>query len=74
VSAAEFLTPPLWGLTRSRPWLHDGRAPTLDGAVLAHDGEAVEARNAYAELHDEERAPIRVYLTSLTRARRLASP
>jgi hypothetical protein len=74
VSGAEMLTAPLWGLSRSRPWLHDGRAPTLDAAILGHDGEATDARDAYGALRDEERAPLRVYVNSLTRARRLASP
>ncbi|MEO7327485.1 MAG: di-heme oxidoredictase family protein, partial [Minicystis sp.] len=66
-----FLTRPLWGLARSRPYLHDGRAATLEDAILLHGGEAQSARDAYAVLKDSDRAPVRVYLTSLTRARRL---
>ena len=72
--AAQFLTRPLWGLARSRPYLHDARAPTLEDAILLHGGEAQEARDAYAALTEPERAPIRVYLMSLTRARRMVSP
>ena len=74
VLAAQFLTRPLWGVARSRPYLHDARAPTLDAAILAHGGEALAARDAYAALSDEERGPLRIYLTSLSRARRLAAP
>jgi len=74
VSEAAFLTRPLWGIARSRPYLHDARAPTLDRAILEHSGKATRARNAYAELNDEQRGPIRVYLMSLTRARRIVSP
>lgn len=74
VSGAEMVTRPLWGVARSRPYLHDARAPTLDQAILEHSGEATEARNRYAELDDPGRAPIRVYLTSLTRAPRMVSP
>jgi mono/diheme cytochrome c family protein len=66
-----FLTRPLWGVARSRPYLHDGRAATLEDAILAHGGEAQPARDAYAALKDSDRAPLRVYLTSFTRARRL---
>jgi Di-haem oxidoreductase, putative peroxidase len=66
-----FLTRPLWGVARSRPYLHDGRAATMEDAILLHGGEAQEARDAYAKLKDSERAPVRVFLTSLTRARRL---
>ncbi|MCA9708444.1 MAG: hypothetical protein KDK70_21520, partial [Myxococcales bacterium] len=66
-----FLTPPLWGLAHSRPYLHDGRAATVEEAILLHGGEALAARDAYARLPDEARAPLRVFLASLVRARRL---
>jgi Di-haem oxidoreductase, putative peroxidase len=74
VSGAAFITPPLWGLARSAPYLHDGRAATLDRAITEHSGEATAAAKAYAALVDEERAPVRIYLMSLTRARRLVTP
>jgi Di-haem oxidoreductase, putative peroxidase len=74
VPADEFLTPPLWGVARSRPYLHDGRAPTLEDAILLHGGEAQAAADAFAELDDAGRAPLRVFLTSLVRARRLVTP
>lgn len=35
-----FLTRPLWGIERSRPYLHDAHAPTLEDAILLHGGEA----------------------------------
>ncbi len=71
VAGTLFLTRPLWGVARSRPYLHDGRAATMEDAILLHGGEAQAARDAYAKLKDSERAPVRVFLTSLTRARRL---
>ncbi len=46
----EFKTAPLWGLKFSAPYLHDGRAPTIDQAVQAHDGEASVARDRYNKL------------------------
>jgi hypothetical protein len=70
----QFLTPPLWGIARSRPYLHDGRAPTLEDAITAHAGEAEATRDAYLALEPSQRGAIRVYLTSLTRARRLIAP
>ncbi len=70
----QFITPPLWGLSRSGPWLHDGRAPTIADAILLHGGEAKASRDRFAALSEKERAPLRVYLTSLTRARRLVAP
>ena len=66
-----FLTRPLWGVARSRPYLHDGRAATLEDAILLHGGEAESSRDAYAALKPTEQAPVHVYLSSLTRARRL---
>lgn len=74
VLPSHFLTRPLWGIARSRPYLHDARAPTLDEAILQHSGEALSARDAYAQLSDHDRAPIRIFLMSLSRARRISSP
>jgi hypothetical protein len=68
-----FLTRPLWGVGRSRPYLHDGRAATLEDAILQHGGEAQAARDAYAALGDPERGSVRVFLTSLSRAKRLVT-
>lgn len=69
-----FLTRPLWGLARSRPYLHDAHAPTIEDAILLHGGEAQASRDAFAALSDPERAPLRVFLTCLTRARRVVVP
>jgi CxxC motif-containing protein (DUF1111 family) len=74
VAREQFLTRPLWGLARSRPYMHDGRAPTIEDAILLHAGEAQAERDAYEALTEIERAALRVYLTSLTRARRMISP
>ncbi|MBM4358517.1 MAG: hypothetical protein FJ096_10460 [Deltaproteobacteria bacterium] len=71
---SRFLTPPLWGIARSRPYLHDGRAPTLESAIVMHGGEAQAARDAYEALTDRQRGTIRVFLTALTRGRRFAVP
>lgn len=68
-----FLTRPLWGLARSGPYLHDGRAATIEDAILAHGGEAQASRDAYAALDDPKRGTLRVFLTSLTRAKRLVA-
>ncbi len=65
-----FVTRPLWGLARSRPYLHDARAPTMEDAIRAHDGEARQARVAFERLTEPDRGTIRIFLTSLTRARR----
>jgi hypothetical protein len=74
VPGSMFVTRPLWGVARSRPYLHDARAQTLDRAILMHSGQAQSAADAYAKLADEDRGPLRIYLMSLTRARRMSSP
>ncbi len=70
VSPAAFMTPPLWGLSRSGPYMHDGRAPTLEEAIMAHSGEATESQRAYAKLDDDTKGSVRVYINALTRATR----
>jgi hypothetical protein len=74
VAREHFLTRPLWGLSRTRPYMHDGRAPTIEDAIRFHAGEAQAEREAYDALTEAERASIRIYLTALTRARRMISP
>ncbi len=69
-----FLTRPLWGLAFTSPYLHDGRAPTLDDAIRLHGGEAQPSRDAYTELEAEERAALQVFLLSLTRQPKLFVP
>jgi hypothetical protein len=74
VALEEYLTPRLWGVADSAPYLHDGRAPSFDYAIAGHDGEGAAARAAFAAVPPEERGPLRVYLMSLRRASRLIVP
>ncbi len=71
VPADQFLTRPLWGLADTGPWLHDGRAATLDDAILLHGGEAQDERDAFERLPPGAKAELRVFLTSLTRLPRI---
>ena len=54
-------TAPLWGLSyrlrlESAPtFLHDGRARSIEEAILWHAGEADTARNNFEHLPDEQR-------------------
>ncbi len=62
-SGQEFRTAPLWGLSRHRgPYLHDGRAKTLEDAILMHGGEAASAVAAYVRLPSDERRQLRRFL------------
>ncbi len=65
VPRAVFLTKKLWGLASQPPYLHHGRALTLDEAILAHGGEAQAARDGYAALTGEQRDLVVEFLLSL---------
>jgi CxxC motif-containing protein (DUF1111 family) len=61
----EWRTPPLWGLRLIRNFLngdafllHDGRARTIDEAILYHGGEALESRNRFTTLSATDRAAL----------------
>jgi CxxC motif-containing protein (DUF1111 family) len=58
-------TAPLWGVRKLETLLHDGRATTLEQAILAHDGQARRARDRYAHLSSWERAQLIAFLKSL---------
>lgn len=45
-----YKTPPLWGVKDTAPYMHDGRAEDLRGAIEAHFGEALAAKNAFLAL------------------------
>ncbi|QDG51544.1 c-type cytochrome [Persicimonas caeni] len=68
----EWRTPPLWGVGLTQTvlpgsgYLHDGRARTLEEAILWHGGEAEAARNQFRdELDASEREALVAFLQSL---------
>lgn len=77
VGTQEFLTPELWGVGSTGPWLHDGRAASLEEAIDLHgiDGppaigdparsEAQEERDAFNALSDGQREAVVTFLRSL---------
>jgi CxxC motif-containing protein (DUF1111 family) len=64
-TGAEMRTAPLWGLRFITPYLHDGRATTLDQAILAHDGQARGSRDQFANLASSVKAKLIAFLQSL---------
>ncbi len=64
-TGAEFRTQPLWGVVAVAPYLHDGRATTLDAAIRFHGGEAAASRDAYVGATDTERDDLLEFLASL---------
>lgn len=61
----EFRSAPLWGVSMFAPYLHDGRAATLDEAIRMHGGEAAAIRQAYENLTQEQRDDVLSFLRHL---------
>lgn len=61
----EFRTPPLWGISETGPYMHDGFSGTLDDAIRRHAGEASAVTERYVELSDDERRALLDFLESL---------
>lgn len=61
----EWRTAPLIGLSTRDRYLHDGRADSLDAAILLHGGEAKAAANEYQALQNEEKSLLLHFLKSL---------
>jgi CxxC motif-containing protein (DUF1111 family) len=70
-SGTEWKTAPLWGLglvqtvNPRATFLHDGRARTIEEAILWHGGEAEEAKQTFMQLSSAERAELLSFLESL---------
>ena len=70
-SGREWRTAPLWGIGLARTvdgreaYLHDGRARTLEEAILWHGGEGEKARDAYAAMARADRQRLVKFLESL---------
>lgn len=64
-TGSEFRTQPLWGLAAVGPYLHDGRAETISDAILAHGGEALASRDAFAALSNANQANVVEFLMTL---------
>jgi cytochrome c peroxidase len=77
VGPDEFLTPELWGVGNTGPWLHDGRAASLREAVVWHGedeppavgkpgrSEAQESRDRFVALPAPDREALLTFLRSL---------
>jgi CxxC motif-containing protein (DUF1111 family) len=69
----EWRTPPLWGVRDSAPYLHDGRANTLEEAIAMHAGEADESTNRFNHLTPLQKQKLIAFLKSLVAPEHLAS-
>lgn len=70
-TGSEWRTPPLWGIglvetvNRHTRFLHDGRARSLEEAILWHGGEAERSRERFRNLSATDRAALLRFLESL---------
>jgi CxxC motif-containing protein (DUF1111 family) len=69
---AEWRTPPLWGLGLSKKsqggeyfLLHDGRAKSIEEAILLHGGEAQQSKTNFQQLTSTDKAKLIKFLESL---------
>jgi cytochrome c553 len=74
IGARMWLTRSLAGVGSTGPWLHDGRATTLDDAIRMHGGEAAAITQSYAELVDADRSALLRFLDSLVIYKHKDSP
>jgi CxxC motif-containing protein (DUF1111 family) len=65
----EFITAKLWGVADTAPYLHDGRALTLEEAIVLHGGEAEAARDAFLRLNSKEKNELLLFLRTLRNPR-----
>jgi hypothetical protein len=64
----EFITPRLWGIADTAPYLHDGRALTLVESIEWHDSEGSEAAaaaQAFSALQEKDKNQLIKFLLSL---------
>ncbi len=70
-SSSEWKTPPLWGIglvekvNKHTRFLHDGRAKSIEEAIIWHGGEAENSKNKYLKLNKKDRNYLLKFLNSL---------
>jgi CxxC motif-containing protein (DUF1111 family) len=69
---AEWRTPPLWGLGLSKNsqggqyyLMHDGRAGSIDEAILFHGGESEQIKLNYQRLNEDDKTRLIKFMESL---------
>ena len=71
-TTAEWRTPPLWGMGLSKNsqggqyfLLHDGRAHSIEDAILLHGGEGQQSSNGFRQLSTDDKNRLIKFLESL---------
>ncbi len=67
----EWRTTPLWGIGLAKTvnpkatFLHDGRASTIEEAILWHGGEAEQSKEKFKKLSEKDRSDLLYFVSSL---------
>jgi CxxC motif-containing protein (DUF1111 family) len=64
-TAAEWRTPPLWGVADSAPYMHDGRASTIEEAIKLHTGQGAASATRFGKLNALEQNHLVAFLKTL---------
>jgi CxxC motif-containing protein (DUF1111 family) len=62
---SEMRTSPLWGIRVRQLFMHDGRATTLQQAILDHAGEGTSSTQAYTRLSATQQNQLLAFLSTL---------
>lgn len=63
---SEWRTPPLWGVASSAPYLHDGRAATLEQAIEQHGGQGKRSAAKFVTMSKKEQNQVIAFLRTLS--------
>jgi len=63
--SSEWRTPPLWGVADSAPYMHDGRANTLEDAIRLHGGQGLRSAQSFSQLTQFEQGQLVAFLKTL---------
>jgi CxxC motif-containing protein (DUF1111 family) len=69
-NASEWRTPPLWGIgiveqKEGARFLHDGRASTIQEAILEHSGEAQKIKEKFVDLDSTDKENLLTFLRGI---------
>jgi len=62
---SEFRTAPLWGLSKSAPYLHDGSAASAREAIRRHRNQGAQAADAFDDLSSAAQEALLRFLASI---------
>lgn len=61
----EYITAKLWGVADTAPYMHDGRALTLEEAIASHGGDAEWARDRFLSMDERWQGELIAFLKTL---------